>query len=124
MSAFVARSQHRALRACMVCSIVQHQHKFYTSGCPNCDDFLSLVGNNDAIRECTSQVYEGLIALTDPATSWVAKWQRLDSFVPGTYAVKVTGMLPEDVLANMENAGVRYFPRDGSKREEEGMEDE
>jgi len=60
-------------------------------GCPNCDNVLGLRGNNDAIQECTSQVFEGLITLNDPNTSWVARWQRLDSYVPGTYAVKVTG---------------------------------
>lgn len=60
-------------------------------GCPNCDNVLGLRGNNDAIQECTSQVFEGLVTLRDPTTSWVARWQRLDSYVPGTYAVKVTG---------------------------------
>lgn len=60
-------------------------------GCPNCDHVLSLRGNNDAIQECTSQVFEGMISIRDPTTSWVARWQRLDSYVPGTYAVKVTG---------------------------------
>lgn len=60
-------------------------------GCPNCDNVLGLRGNNDAIQECTSQVFEGLVTLRDPNTSWVARWQRLDSYVPGTYAVKVTG---------------------------------
>ncbi|EAU30491.1 hypothetical protein ATEG_09354 [Aspergillus terreus NIH2624] len=60
-------------------------------GCPNCDNVLNFRGNNDAIQEGTSQVFEGLITLRDPATSWVARWQRLDSYVPGTYAVKVTG---------------------------------
>lgn len=65
--------------------------KFMREGCPNCDNVLGLRGNNDAIQECTSQVFEGLITLNDPNTSWVARWQRLDSYVPGTYAVKVTG---------------------------------
>lgn len=60
-------------------------------GCPNCDDVLGLRNNNDAIQECTSQVFEGLVTVRDPVTSWVARWQRLDSYVPGTYAVKVTG---------------------------------
>ena len=60
-------------------------------GCPNCESTLQLRGNNDAIQECTSQVFEGLIAVRDPAASWVARWQRLDNYVPGTYATKVTG---------------------------------
>jgi hypothetical protein len=60
-------------------------------GCPNCDHVLGLRGNNDAIQECTSQVFEGIITVNDPGTSWVARWQRLDGYVSGTYAVKVTG---------------------------------
>ncbi|GKZ33652.1 transcription elongation factor SPT4 [Aspergillus brasiliensis] len=91
MSFYVAPSQQRTLRACMVCSLVQLHSKFMREGCPNCDNVLGLRGNNDAIQECTSQVFEGLVTLRDPMTSWVARWQRLDSYVPGTYAVKVTG---------------------------------
>lgn len=60
-------------------------------GCPNCENILQLRGNNDAIQECTSQVFEGLISVRDPAGSWVARWQRLDNYVAGTYAAKVTG---------------------------------
>ena len=116
MSYYVPPGQQRTLRACMVCSLVQlhsvslldcllyHPYasietdllsssgqKFMREGCPNCDTVLGLRGNNDAVQECTSQVFEGLITLSDPNTSWVARWQRLDSYVPGTYAVKVTG---------------------------------
>ena len=65
--------------------------KFTRDGCPNCENILQLRGNQDAIQECTSQVFEGLIAVRDPASSWVARWQRLDNYVPGTYATKVTG---------------------------------
>ena len=45
----------------------------------------------DSVQECTSQVFEGLITLADPSQSWVAKWQRLDGYVSGVYAVKVVG---------------------------------
>lgn len=60
-------------------------------GCPNCDPVLGLRDSSDAIQECTSQVFEGLITIRDPTSSWVARWQGLDKYVPGTYAVKVTG---------------------------------
>jgi len=66
---------------------------FNHNGCPNCEEFLELAGHNDNVTECTSQVFEGLITLADPTASWVAKWQRLDKYVPGTYAVKVTGIV-------------------------------
>ena len=108
--------------------------KFLRSGCPNCEDYLLLANHGDAIEECTSQVYEGLITLVDPAQSWVAKWQRLDGYVPGVYAVKVTGtvsgalawpvqsgsdgsadgsdvwQLPEEKIQEIEDQGGRYIP--------------
>ncbi|KAH8598010.1 Spt4/RpoE2 zinc finger-domain-containing protein [Bisporella sp. PMI_857] len=115
---FVPTGQHRNLRACMVCSIVQTQNKFISRGCPNCEAFLSLRGNMDAIMDCTSQVFEGLITLSDPTKSWVAKWQRLDGYVRGVYATKVSGQLPDEVVIAMEEgAGLRYIPRDGSATE-------
>lgn len=39
--------------------------------------------------------------------------------MPGVYAAKVTGQLPDEILAGMEDAGVRYIPRDGSEQEED-----
>lgn len=67
--------------------------KFLNAGCPNCEDFLNLRNQADVITDCTSQVYEGLITLVEPSQSWVAKWQRLDGYVPGVYAVKVVGIV-------------------------------
>ena len=46
----------------------------------------------------------------DPTQSWVAKWQRLDSYVPGVYAVKVVGQLPQDIIGNLEEAGIKFIP--------------
>ncbi len=31
--------------------------------------------------------------MADASQSWVARWQRLDGYVPGVYAVKVVGMV-------------------------------
>lgn len=65
----------------------------------------------EAILDCTSQVFEGLITLADPSKSWVAKWQRLDGYVRGVYATKVSGMLPDEIIANIEDVGrVKYVP--------------
>ena len=83
----------RNLRACMVCSIVLQQSKFTKDGCPNCEGILELRGNPDGVSEATSQVFEGLVTLSDPLNSWVAKWQRLQDYVPGTYAIKVVGVV-------------------------------
>jgi len=106
-------------RACLLCSLVQTYNSFLKDGCPNCEALLQLRNSPDTISEMTSQVFEGLITLQDPSTSWVAKWQRLTNYVPGIYATKVVGRLPEDVVQSLEDMGVRYVPRDGSGGEEE-----
>ena len=33
------------------------------------------------------------MTIPDPTQSWVAKWQRLDGYVGGVYAVKVAGVV-------------------------------
>lgn len=65
--------------------------RFLRDGCPNCESFLGLVNSTDAVQECTSQVFEGLITVADPDNSWVARWQRLGGYIPGVYTVKVVG---------------------------------
>lgn len=77
----------------MVCSFVQTGSKFQSSGCPNCEHFLELKNSPEAVQDCTSAVFEGLITLNGLEGSWVAKWQRIDGYQPGTYAVKVEGIV-------------------------------
>jgi transcription elongation factor SPT4 len=115
--AFIPANQQRNMRACMVCSIVRTQHQFMTQGCPNCEEILELANNSEQINDCTSQVFEGLISVADTNRSWVARYQRLEGYVPGVYATQVEGILPEDVLVAVENAGINYVPRDGSEQE-------
>ncbi|KAL5378035.1 hypothetical protein PMIN03_008851 [Paraphaeosphaeria minitans] len=114
---FVPTNQLRHLRACMVCSIVKTESQFKTQGCPNCESFLQLRGEHEQVQACTSQVFEGLITVSNTTKSWVARWQRLEGYVPGVYAVQVEGLLPEDVISAAEDAGVHYIPRDGSVNE-------
>jgi transcription elongation factor SPT4 len=121
-SAFIPPNQQRHMRACMVCSIVRTQQQFQLSGCPNCEHFLELTGNSEAVAECTSQVFEGLISVADTSRSWVARFQRLEGYVTGVYATQVEGILPEDVLAQVEAAGINYVPRDGSEQDMLGKE--
>ena len=83
----------RNLRACLVCSIIKPHDVFRKEGCPNCDAFLQLTGSDEAIQECTSTVFEGVMNMVNPEESWVAKWQRLQSYVSGLYAVKVVGIV-------------------------------
>ncbi|KAI5790169.1 Spt4/RpoE2 zinc finger-domain-containing protein [Geopyxis carbonaria] len=112
-SNYVTPGQQRNLRACMICSFVQTLQKFKVEGCPNCEPVLS--GEyRDAVDDITSPVFEGLIALRAPSKSWVARWQRIDGFAKGMYAVKVSGNLPEEILRELENSDLVYRPRDGS----------
>jgi transcription elongation factor SPT4 len=115
--ASIPPNQQRNMRACMVCSIVRTQQQFTTQGCPNCEDILELAGNPEQVNDCTSQVFEGLISVADTNRSWVARYQRLEGYVPGVYATQVEGILPEDILVAVENAGINYVPRDGSEQE-------
>ncbi|PVI08490.1 transcriptional elongation protein [Periconia macrospinosa] len=115
--AYIPPSQQRHMRACMVCSIVRTEQQFRAQGCPNCESFLELAGNTDQIQDCTSQVFDGVMTIVDTSKSWVARAQRLEGYVPGVYAVQVEGVLPDDVLTAVENAGVNYIPRDGSVNE-------
>ena len=77
----------------MVCSVVQTGSKFQSQGCPNCEDFLEMRGSSEAVYECTSGVFEGMMTLNSTEGSWVAKWQRLEGYKPGVYAVKVVGIV-------------------------------
>jgi transcription elongation factor SPT4 len=87
--------------------------RFREEGCPNCEEFLHLQGSLDQIESCTSQVFEGLISLANPTRSWVAKWQRLDGYVKGVYAIKVSGQLPDDVRTTIEEEyRIQYIPYD------------
>ncbi|SPN97225.1 probable Transcription elongation factor spt-4 [Cephalotrichum gorgonifer] len=104
-----APTQQRYLRACM---------RFRDEGCPNCDDFLHLTHSPEQIEACTSQVFEGVITLANPSRSWVAKWQRLDGYVPGLYAIKVAGQLSDEIRQVLEDEyRIQYIPRDGSATE-------
>ncbi|CAG8833777.1 19544_t:CDS:2, partial [Gigaspora margarita] len=93
-------------RACRVCSLI----KFKREGCDNCESFLGLCGYPDKIRECTSSDYDGIIALMKPrANSFISKTKKLS-----TYAVGVSGRLPDWVEEIMMDEGISYVPRDGT----------
>ncbi|KAI3404745.1 SPT4 [Candida oxycetoniae] len=105
----------KADRACMLCGIIQSMKSFRTKGCPNCESLLHFSGDSSQVAECTSPSYEGLVALgQDSKGSWVARWLRIDGFVPGLYAVKVNGRLPLDIVDTLEGLDIHYRPRDGT----------
>jgi len=116
---YTTPGQARSLRACMVCSVVQLYSRFLSHGCPNCEAVLNLTNAPEAIAECTSANFNGVMAVMEPSRSWVARWQRVDGYIPGVYAVQVVGELPYAYVQDLGEQGVRYVPRDGP-REEEG----
>ncbi|XP_064389981.1 transcription elongation factor SPT4-like [Halichondria panicea] len=107
----------RGLRACKMCSMVKTFDQFLFGGCDNCDRYLRMKGNRDRVTEVTSSNFDGLVAMMSPADSWVAKWQRLSNkYVPGCYAVSVTGELPQDIMDSLQDKGIPYQNRDNSNR--------
>jgi transcription elongation factor SPT4 len=106
--------EKRKLRACLLCSLVKTQTQFKRDGCDNCEEILQLRGSAERLSDCTSATFDGLVALMNPEKSWVAKWQRCDKFVPGLYALKISGKLPMDIEEELEDKGIQYRPRDGS----------
>jgi hypothetical protein len=48
------------------------------------------------------------VAMMQPDESWVARWQGITQFVPGCYALRVRGTLPEQHRITLEENGARY----------------
>ncbi|XP_011297310.1 transcription elongation factor SPT4 [Fopius arisanus] len=106
----------RSLRACMVCSLIKTFDQFELDGCENCDEFLRLKNNKDNVFDCTSSNFDGMIAVMSPEDSWVCKWQRINRFTKGVYAISVSGRLPPNIIRDMKSRGIIYRPRDTSQR--------
>lgn len=100
------------LRACLMCSLLKNVEQFEIDGCDNCDQWLSLRNNRERVMNCTSPNYDGMIALTNPDDSWVARWQKLRGMVRGMYAISVTGKLPPHISREIERKGIKYKSRD------------
>ncbi|KAF8720407.1 hypothetical protein AX14_011004 [Amanita brunnescens Koide BX004] len=110
-------ARSKALRACLLCSIIQAPQEFRRSGCPNCEEVMQLKGSTERITTCTTAYFDGFITVIDPESSWVARWQRTSKYVRGLYAVRVKGRIPEDVEAELESRGIKYRPRDQTEHD-------
>jgi len=104
----------RNLRACLLCSLVKTFDQFEVDGCDNCESFLQLKNNREAVYTCTSSSFEGVVAMMSPEDSWVAKWQRIGNLVKGCYAISVQGKLPTAVVQDLRSQGIMYRSRDTS----------
>ena len=70
-------------------------------GCDNC--FFLPEGES---RRFTTPYYQGCVALMQPKASWVARWQKIQNFIPGCYAVKIVADIPPEVDDLCEEANV------------------
>ncbi|KAJ3129546.1 transcription elongation factor spt4 [Nowakowskiella sp. JEL0407] len=102
----------RGLRACLVCGLVKHARNFQL--CENCRPVLKQDWSYD---DCTSSEFDGVMAILQPEKSWVAKWHRCDAYAPGLYAMRVTGQVPDEVVAKLERKGITFRPRDGTAQD-------
>jgi transcription elongation factor SPT4 len=94
--------------------MVKQKDEFYEHGCSNCK-FLALENDYERIQVCTTENFQGFIAMADPRASWVSRWQRLGAkFSPGCYAISVTGTLPGEIIEEIEDSGFKYLSRDTS----------
>ncbi|KAI5190175.1 transcription elongation factor SPT4 [Nematocida sp. AWRm77] len=104
---------NKRLRACLGCSLVKTQAQFREEGCENCPS-LRIKENLDNVLECTTDKFTGVVGLIHPKTSWAAKWQHIDTFTPGMYAIISEGELPDNHIRALERAGRTYILRDTS----------
>jgi transcription elongation factor SPT4 len=51
--------------------------QFEYDGCDNCESFLRMKKNKDRVIDCTSNNFDGMIAVMSNEDSWVCKWQRI-----------------------------------------------
>ncbi|XP_033225377.1 transcription elongation factor SPT4 [Belonocnema kinseyi] len=105
----------RGLRACMGCSLIKTVDQFELDGCENCPH-LKMKNDRDAVQECTSTNFDGMVAAMCPEDSWVCKWQRINRFCKGVYALSVSGRLRPNYIKDMKSRGIPYKPRDTSQR--------
>jgi len=95
------------IRACKRCGILKTFEQFYEQGCENCP-FLNMADDTQQVNKCTTAFFEGQAAIMDPRESWAAKWIRVDAYLPGVYAISVTGQFDRDIEADLEERGIRW----------------
>ncbi|KEI40700.1 uncharacterized protein L969DRAFT_85917 [Mixia osmundae IAM 14324] len=70
--------------------------------------------DGERVLQCTTGTFEGVVASVKPQESWVAKFSRIENFIPGAYALRMTGQLDQETQEALEEAGryIRGRPED------------
>ncbi len=102
----------KKLRACLVTGLVKTEEQFLREGNDNLPCLGSMVGDRDMVHECTSAQFDGLVEMMKPNESWAARWQGIQTYVPGCYALRVRGTLKAEHVVTLEDNGIRYRPLD------------
>ncbi len=70
------------LMACTTCALIltskQWSDMNNSNYCPNCGEYTNQTSD-----------FEGIVAIMCPSTSWVARWNKKSTCIPGIYALKV-----------------------------------
>ena len=111
----IVPTELRNLRACLLCGLIKTASQFEASGCDNCEEFLNIQGDPELVNKCTSNNFDGMIAMMNPSESWVARWVMIDKLSPGVYAMSVSGSLPKHKIMELASKGIDYHSRDRSR---------
>ena len=93
-AAFVPEDMKK-MSACSYCKLILDERQWDKRKfkCPNCKTDAEL------------KDFNGMISLMMPSESWVAKWNALQSKMPGLYAMHI---LDNEVEADKQDAGYGY----------------
>eukprot|EP00729_Bicosta_minor_P013891 gene13891-17417_t len=93
-------------RACMVCSLIKTFDQFENDRCENCTGVRGWEADTH-----TSANFQGAVAVIEPRESWCARWQRIEHYKPGVYALCVYGTVDAEYREEMGE----FRSRDTSK---------
>mmetsp|Transcript_5028 Transcript_5028/g.6505 ORF Transcript_5028/g.6505 Transcript_5028/m.6505 type:complete len:140 (+) Transcript_5028:94-513(+) len=95
------------MRACKRCGILKTLNQFLDDGCENCP-FFDMEDDRQKTEMYTTAFFEGEVAVMDPRESWTAKWLRVDTFLPGVYAITIIGTFDKDTIEDLESRGCSH----------------
>ena len=73
----------KKLKACTQCHLIKTYSQFQKEGCNNCQM------SKNALEDKLTGKFKGMIAITDPKSSWAARYLDSTDFVPGFYALGI-----------------------------------